>query len=462
MIEIGFSEVSITHQPGLPMAGLLKPPRAEGVQWPLMGRCAVLDDGESRAAIVSLDLLLLLPSTVAELRQAMTAGTDLHPAHVMIACNHTHRAPYTAALMDQEMDFEYIEWLQLRLVDAMKQALAGRQPARLKVGHAQAPGWTFNRRPIYRTELGNQVGTQGPEWVDAFVRREGPTDDEVKILVAEDLHGGVLGGLVSFSCHATVMGGEPVYSADYSGPLTERLAQVHGGVFAFLQGASGNLWAVDKSVDRPLRERGPGYAEAMAQALATNAQEALAGGSYLAGDAQVHVAQRVLRIPQRRPTREQVDLAKWYLENAPPDLDQDAFTRAIYGHAYTFYGNEALVQEWFARETVGMWEWQRRVGTRELIEEVEVQVLSVGDVAFAAFPAEYFTEFGLEVKARSPFAETFVVQLANGWHGYVPTKEAFAHGGYETRLAYQSRLATDAGERMRDTALDLLAGMENK
>jgi len=115
------------------------------------------------------------------------------------------------------------------------------------------------------------------------------------------------------------------------------------------------------------------------------------------------------------------------------------------------------VQEWFARETIGMWEWQRRVGTRELIEDVEIQVIAVGDVAFVGYPAEYFTEFGLRTKAESPFPETFVVELADGWHGYVPTREAFAHGGYEARLGYTSRLVPEAGEQMCESALRLLA-----
>ncbi len=48
---------------------------------------------------------------------------------------------------------------------------AARQPARLRVGLADAPGWTFNRRQIYETDMGQQVGTQGPEWVENSMRR---------------------------------------------------------------------------------------------------------------------------------------------------------------------------------------------------------------------------------------------------------------------------------------------------
>ena len=107
-----------------------------------------------------------------------------------------------------------------------------------------------------------------------------------------------------------------------------------------------------------------------------------------------------------------------------------------------------------------MWEWQRRVGTRELYEDVEVQVIVIGATAFVGLPGEIFTEFGLQIKAASPFLETFVVELANGWHGYIPTQEAFIHGGYEARLGFTSRLVPEAGDRMVAAALRLLKEMK--
>ena len=102
MIRAGFSAVDITPETGLRMEGMLSPPEGTGVQYPLRGRAAVFDDGIDRAAIVSLDLLFLMPVVVAEFRQAVTAGTGLRPENVMIACTHTHRAPYVTALMDDD------------------------------------------------------------------------------------------------------------------------------------------------------------------------------------------------------------------------------------------------------------------------------------------------------------------------------------------------------------------------
>jgi hypothetical protein len=77
-------------------------------------------------------------------------------------------------------------------------------------------------------------------------------------------------------------------------------------------------------------------------------------------------------------------------------------------------------------------------------------------MAFVGYPVEYFVEYGLRTKKASPFANTFVSELTNGWHGYVPTPEAFRHGGYETRLGDASKLVEQAGERILEAGIKLL------
>src|SRR2546428_13182662 len=87
MIRVGFSEVNITPPLGLRMSGMLQPPRAEGVEWPLYARTVVFNDGIDQIAIVSLDLLFLSAPTVAEFREAITAGAGLAPPGAMMACS---------------------------------------------------------------------------------------------------------------------------------------------------------------------------------------------------------------------------------------------------------------------------------------------------------------------------------------------------------------------------------------
>src|SRR5690606_17292481 len=99
---------------------------------------------------------------------------------------------------------------------------------------------------------------------------------------------------------------------------------------------------------------------------------------------------------------------------------------------------------------------------KEPIVETEVQAIQVGPVVCLSNEAEYFVQYALDLKAGSGFPMTFAVELANGCVGYVPTLEAFGPngGGYETRLTSYSNLEITAGDKMRDTLLDLAREMK--
>jgi len=117
-----------------------------------------------------------------------------------------------------------------------------------------------------------------------------------------------------------------------------------------------------------------------------------------------------------------------------------------------------------AGEQVRMGErsFQRRVRRFEkeppTAQNTLVQALRVGDLAIVGAPGEFFVELGLEIKRRSPFAQTMVLELANDSIGYIPTLRAFEEGAYE---ANSSSYEPGFGELIVETAVDLLKQLKS-
>jgi hypothetical protein len=82
-----------------------------------------------------------------------------------------------------------------------------------------------------------------------------------------------------------------------------------------------------------------------------------------------------------------------------------------------------------------------------------VRAIRIGEIGMAFIPCEYFVEFGLEIKRRSPFKTTLVVSVANDYLDYAPTPDQYFKGGYEANTT----IFTDqSGRIITDAALELL------
>jgi len=64
-------------------------------------------------------------------------------------------------------------------------------------------------------------------------------------------------------------------------------------------------------------------------------------------------------------------------------------------------------------------------------EVFELNVLSIGDLAYVWAPYEMFDTNGKQIKEGSPFDMTFICTMANTGKGYVAEEAAYAYGGYE-------------------------------
>ena len=87
---------------------------------------------------------------------------------------------------------------------------------------------------------------------------------------------------------------------------------------------------------------------------------------------------------------------------------------------------------------------------------VPLQVLRIGDVVIGTSPCETFAEIGLEFKRRSPLPRAFMVSLAHGYIGYLPTPRHFQLGGYETWPG-TNFLEPQASAKMLDALVEMAA-----
>jgi hypothetical protein len=95
--------------------------------------------------------------------------------------------------------------------------------------------------------------------------------------------------------------------------------------------------------------------------------------------------------------------------------------------------------------------WQQGVVERferqkpDDVYQVEVHAIRLGDVAIATNPFELYTDYGIQMKARSRALQTFVIQLA-GPGTSLPAERSLAGGAYGAIV--QSNTVGPAGGRM--------------
>ena len=197
-------------------------------------------------------------------------------------------------------------------------------------------------------------------------------------------------------------------------------------------GTSGNINNINFLHPRPRQEP---YAQMrkVAEDVASKVQAALAKAKYR-DDATLDSRFRELPIGSRRPTQEEVKWAKETIAKGPKQPGKTDLS--------VIYADRAL----------------RMVDLPETTP-ISLQVLRIGDVSIGTIPCEVFCEIGLEFRKRSPIQPAFLVSLAHGYFGYLPTPEQHELGGYETWLG-TNRLERQASVKMLDALLEMAAEMK--
>jgi hypothetical protein len=425
-MQAAFAEVDITPPLGTRKIGWLKLLVADRVLDPLFARVAIIKSAEARIAFVQLDTLCVRWTQTADIRNRIEERYGFPGSNVMVAATHNHAGPAVATVGDVERDDEYVETLVIKVVETFGRALDSLVEAELGFGSGFEFNVAHNRRVIMRD---GTTRTHGRFSDPLALCLEGPIDPEVAVMAARKKNVGakqsaslLLGIVVNFACHPTHHGGDTALSAGYPGALAAEMKSRGCPIMLFLNGASGNLHTSD-----PTRNGADKSSDEVGRILADDVSQVLEKREFR-GEVKLGASSRTVQLPFRKITEDEI---RGTTRGAQRFVDPAIYDRTI----------PALVEQ------------IRKRGT----QPAEVQVLAIDEYAYVGIPAEYFVEHGLRVKEQAYPRRALVVTHANGMVGYVPHKEAFLRGGYETTFGVGSKLAPEAGDLLADAAIELVS-----
>jgi len=423
---------------------------AETSHDPLKARTLVLSDGAIPLSITIVDSLMINRDNLDKAKAIASEQTGIPMDRMLVAATHTHTAPASYVQRGTKAEIAYEKRLIEGIADSIVQATKNLQAAEIAWGGADLPDEVFNRRWFMKPgtmpknpfgEL-DQVKMYPPRVPEKLVKAAGPVDPEVSILSVRDADGRPLCLLGNYSLH--YVGGVPPgqVSADYFGRFASlvgtRLSKdkpLDGFVGILSNGTSGDVNNVNYLKPRPPREPFEQInivAGKTADAAWRAYQDAADSHSEIVP---LGMIEREISLKLRHPSPERVERAKEILamsESAQkllPRLSKDYAMRTL---------NQAKAEESIS---------------------IKIQAIRIGELAIVTFPFEVFAETGLDLKARSPFADTFVIELANGADGYLPTPKQHKLGGYETWLP-TNRVQIDTSDIITDNLLEMLGELK--
>ena len=445
-LKAASASANITPPLGTRIPGGFRPRYAENVDDELFAKAVVIDNGTTRIALVTCDLIAI-PEKVADAAKARIADRcDIPAAHVMVNATHTHTAVAIADLLGVDEDPGYTEWVSLKIADAVELAVWRLKPARVGFASVNEERITFNRR--WHMKDGTVRFNPGIENPD-LVEPTGTIDPELTMMFVEATDDGTpISAVANFSLHYIGTDNSNALSADYFGHFDRRMKRYLGDTCISLlwNAASGQINNTDFSGRTKWTASGHQQAVKMANVLAGHfivemqlmeMHETLD----LSGDLATLTFQR------KEITAEDLKVAEQVL--SVPQGTYDAYETGPFSWVVGQPIPQALVDV-YAHEC-------QRLAKLPTQMTAPVQVIRLGAAAIVALPGEVFVETGMNIKAKSDANPTFLVSLANGYIGYICTDKALAQeGGYETWAAKSSLPAAGTVPRMEALVASML------
>ena len=408
-------------------------------------RALVLEQGETRLAIVSVDLCTMRDDQYREIVARIAARCQIPAESVLIGCTHNHSNNSLLEPFDTQ-NSPWQETLNDLIVSAVFRARHCLRPAaRIRYATAKHKGVAYNRRVVLPDVVCMLIGAE-PSWESIAERLagalgttrerlglshepiapEGTVDDTLRLLTFESNEDETLASIVSAACHPVTHSFADRHTcADYPGLLVRLTERELGGMALFLQGCSGDV--------RP-RYRELTYAEVerVGAQFGSALREAASALEEIKGPHVIGAAERQVELPLKpfQPREKQrVRLAA--LEEALRNLAQTPAPNST-----------ELRKRWGIYQECAFLRYQLKWGDLETRREdlkrervpVTLQALRLGGILLLTSPAEVFAETGIQLAAwaaEQGWDGSIVSTCTNGYVNYIPPRAEAERGGFE-------------------------------
>ena len=437
-MRVGYGKKEITPPMGHPIAGYFAPRHTKGVIDPLFARATMFDNGKEKAMIIALDTIYLAYSIGLTIREKIAAQLGMDVNAIIINCSHTHTGP---SVIPNDENESYIAFLREQAVEAAIEASKDLCDAKLFYAKTEAKGISFIRRYLLKD---GTVKTNPGKFVDQLVRPIGEANNGLYLLKmvregADDIY------MFCFGTHADTTSGEQI-SADWPGFACSILERaIPGSKAMFILGPEGDV----NHYNFLAPNRGRPVTEHITDPIEKQTAHARYMGRVIAGEL-LSVCDKAAEVVGNEISfgAQEVVLGV----NKPTGITPEMFAEA-----------QKVIDtfnEWNANPgdrprpvTVKSVLAARRILNAPTLPDSEsfyVHGMKIGDFVIATMPGEPFTELGRRIYNGVAAEKMMVLCNTNGTCGYIPTKDCFDDGGYESN---SSRFICGSDDRLVDGAI---------
>ena len=464
-LKIGWAINDISTDKPVELAGTFHWRHSKGLRDPLMATALAVDNGEDCVVFLSMDFISPPAFVANRVRKRVKREIpDLPPEKIIFHATHIH----TGVSIDRTkkaLAEEYANYMVDQIFKSVMEAWTSRKPGRIAYGYDLVVT-AFNRRIVYFNERKGGIGMSpsgkavlhGRTNVPDFSHVEGGADPFANYLFTYDMQGKLTGAVINVGYTAQVSIKDCYVSSDTWCDMRKLMAKHHPGVYILPQVAA----AGEATFEQPYYKE----AEKRRYRLIYGRKEAYPGEFQ-----RKQIAERILTSFDRAhgwaqkekfsdlPIKHVVRTLKLD-PSVPSKVDYEAAQsglKKIAEYRKDPKTTERMRTSLGSRENV----CKRVIRNYENADKLpkvpmEFHVLRIGDVAFVSERFEYYFEFGQRIQARSPFVQTFVIQLAasNGPGGYLATERASENGGYGTR--FLCHVSPKGGQEIVEAAVKTL------